>query len=149
MPHAAALVAAGHHRRGARCRVLLGALKGRRNADVSTGYLLRQLFIALVPLMLFVIVAIWSWQQCHAAAPVAETGGSSRSDRSRTRPRKTRAACRSRLPSSVKAGLPSRPTAPIAQPQPAADWPSRPPGGLSEPPAARRGGASGAGQRSR
>jgi TRAP-type mannitol/chloroaromatic compound transport system permease large subunit len=50
--------------------VLLGALKGKRNADVSTGYLLRQLFVALLPAILFVVVALWSYTSVTAAAPV-------------------------------------------------------------------------------
>jgi TRAP-type mannitol/chloroaromatic compound transport system permease large subunit len=41
---------------------LVAALKGRRNANVSTGYLLRQLFIALLPLLLFLVVAVMSYR---------------------------------------------------------------------------------------
>jgi TRAP-type mannitol/chloroaromatic compound transport system permease large subunit len=41
---------------------LLGALKGRRNQGVSMGFLLRQLAIALSPLLLFVAVSLWSYQ---------------------------------------------------------------------------------------
>ncbi len=55
--------------------LLLSALKGRRNADVSTGYLLRQLFITLLPLILFAIVAFLSWQSVTAAAVKPYTGG--------------------------------------------------------------------------
>ena len=39
---------------------LLAALKGRRNLEVPTGHLLRQLGIALLPALLFVAVALWS-----------------------------------------------------------------------------------------
>ncbi len=41
---------------------LVKALKGRRNADVSTSYLLRQLGIALLPALLFAVVALTSYQ---------------------------------------------------------------------------------------
>jgi TRAP-type mannitol/chloroaromatic compound transport system permease large subunit len=41
---------------------LLGALKGRKNQDVSTGYLLRQLFVVFLPLLVFVILASWSYR---------------------------------------------------------------------------------------
>lgn len=59
----------GHHRA---LTTLLGALKGSRNAGVSTGYLLKQLFIALLPLILFVVVALWSYGGASApAAPSA------------------------------------------------------------------------------
>lgn len=41
---------------------LLEALKGRRNQDVPTGYLLRQLGIVLAPAVLFAAVALMSYQ---------------------------------------------------------------------------------------
>lgn len=41
---------------------LLKALKGRRNQDVPTGYLLRQLGIVLAPAVLFAAVALMSYQ---------------------------------------------------------------------------------------
>ena len=41
---------------------LLMALKGSRNQDVPTGYILRQLFIVLLPALLFVFVALWSYR---------------------------------------------------------------------------------------
>lgn len=49
---------------------LLGALKGRRNRDVPTGYILKQLFIVLLPALLFLVVALWSYQSI--THPVAE-----------------------------------------------------------------------------
>lgn len=55
--------------------VLLAALKGRRNAHVPTGYLLRQLFVALLPLLLFAVVATMSYRSATRAAAVEETGG--------------------------------------------------------------------------
>lgn len=53
---------------------LIGALKGRRNADVSTGYLLKQLFIALLPLLLFAAVALLSYRAATTVAPVEDSG---------------------------------------------------------------------------
>ncbi|NPC56121.1 TRAP transporter large permease [Caenimonas soli] len=49
---------------------LVGALKGSRNQDVPTAYILKQLFIALLPALLFVVVALWSYQAL--THPVAE-----------------------------------------------------------------------------
>ena len=40
---------------------LVNALKGRRNAGVESRYLMRQLFIALLPGILFAVVALWSY----------------------------------------------------------------------------------------
>ena len=41
---------------------LLAALKGQRNAQVPTGYLLRQLAVVVLPGMLFLLLAASSWQ---------------------------------------------------------------------------------------
>jgi len=41
---------------------LLMALKGSRNQGVPTGYILRQLFIVLLPALLFAFVALWSYR---------------------------------------------------------------------------------------
>lgn len=49
---------------------LLTALKGKRNADVDTGYLLRQLFVTLLPAIVFVVVAVLSYRSTVAVAPV-------------------------------------------------------------------------------
>jgi TRAP-type mannitol/chloroaromatic compound transport system permease large subunit len=55
--------------------VLMTALKGKRNHDVPIGYLLRQLFVALMPALLFLIVAVWSYQTATRVVPVeAYTG---------------------------------------------------------------------------
>ncbi len=42
---------------------LMRALKGERNAAVDTGYLLKQLFIVVLPALLFVAMALWAHQQ--------------------------------------------------------------------------------------
>jgi TRAP-type mannitol/chloroaromatic compound transport system permease large subunit len=57
---------------------LLGALKGKRNADVPSGYILRQLFIALLPAIVFAGVAALSYVRAtEPAEPAAvmQTGG--------------------------------------------------------------------------
>ena len=57
---------------------LLGALKGKRNADVPSGYILKQLFITLLPAIVFAGVAALSYlsaTQPSEAAPVMQTGG--------------------------------------------------------------------------
>jgi TRAP-type mannitol/chloroaromatic compound transport system permease large subunit len=40
---------------------LLDALKGSRNKDVPTSYILKQLTIVLLPAILFAVVALWSY----------------------------------------------------------------------------------------
>ncbi len=87
---------------------LLAALKGSRNRDVPTGYLLRQLFMALLPALLFALVAIgtyrlqsrrWLWRR-HRRTDA----------HGRTRPPRNAilAGCRS-LPAPKPAGCRSRP----------------------------------------
>ncbi|WP_225785223.1 TRAP transporter large permease subunit [Xenophilus sp. Marseille-Q4582] len=43
-------------------RQLLQALKGRRNADVPTGYVLRQLALVLLPGLIFLVLATGTWR---------------------------------------------------------------------------------------
>ena len=45
---------------------LIKALKGRRNAEVPTGYLLRQLGVVLLPALVFMFVALWSYSSVTA-----------------------------------------------------------------------------------
>ncbi|HMO48192.1 MAG TPA: TRAP transporter large permease subunit [Rubrivivax sp.] len=54
---------------------LLQALKGRRNHDVPTGYLLRQLFVVALPLLLFVFGALLSYQVATQPLTAEDTGG--------------------------------------------------------------------------
>jgi TRAP-type mannitol/chloroaromatic compound transport system permease large subunit len=51
---------------------LMAALKGKRNANVSTGYLLQQLFVALLPLLVFAVIGVMSYRAATSvdAAPV-------------------------------------------------------------------------------
>ncbi|MEY2653113.1 MAG: hypothetical protein RLZZ524_140, partial [Pseudomonadota bacterium] len=50
---------------------LVKALKGERNVDVPAGYLLRQLFITLLPALVFAIVALWGHEVSTRPAAAA------------------------------------------------------------------------------
>lgn len=66
---------AGATQGGRAVPALMGALKGRRNHGVPAGYLLRQLFVALLPAIAFAGVALWSYDIVTRTAPVeAESG---------------------------------------------------------------------------
>jgi TRAP-type mannitol/chloroaromatic compound transport system permease large subunit len=97
---------------------LLGALKGRRNLDVPTGYLLRQLGVALLPMAFFALVAGWSWhlntRPSEAAVAAAEAAALTAAD------------------AAARQAAPATPTG--LQPPPGAE-----PGGLKEPPGAAGG----------
>ena len=58
---------------------LLLALKGQRNQGVPTAYLLKQLFITLLPALLFLVIALWSYHRMTQAtvdeAPVMQRIG--------------------------------------------------------------------------
>ncbi len=41
---------------------LLGALKGSRNQEVPTGYIMRQLLLVFMPLVLFAFASLWSYR---------------------------------------------------------------------------------------
>ena len=51
---------------------LVGALKGRRNAEVPTGFLLRQLGIVLLPGLLFALLAVTSYEAVTTVAAAAK-----------------------------------------------------------------------------
>ena len=51
---------------------LVGALKGRRNAEVPAGFLLRQLGIVLLPGLLFALLAVTSYEAVTTVAAVAK-----------------------------------------------------------------------------
>jgi TRAP-type mannitol/chloroaromatic compound transport system permease large subunit len=52
--------------------VLLKALKGQRNAEVPTSYILKQLGVVLLPLILFVFVALLSYSSVTSVPPAEE-----------------------------------------------------------------------------
>ncbi len=120
---------------------LLGALKGQRNHGVSTGYLLKQLFVALLPAILFAVVALWSYQNATRATPVEESVGleqiGARSDSGKS----SRTGGLQEPPSG---GLQEPPSGGLQEPPAAAGGLSEPPGasgpaaagGLNEPPGA-------------
>lgn len=62
---------------------LLSALKGRRNEQVPLGHLLRQLGVTLLPLLLFVLVALWSHRSLTAPV-VAEAAFVPQQEQSQT-----------------------------------------------------------------
>lgn len=103
---------------------LLAALKGRKNQDVPTGYLLRQLFVVFLPLLVFTFFALWSYQSVTAPV-VAEQGveGLTRMGEGQATEREART------------GLSEPPAAGLAEP-PAEGGLAEPPGdgGLAEPP---------------
>lgn len=51
---------------------MLGALKGKRNQDVPTGYILKQLGIVVTPLVLFAFLALWTYELATAPAEAQE-----------------------------------------------------------------------------
>ncbi len=105
---------------------LLGALKGSRNRDVPTGYLLRQLGVALLPALVFALAALWSYRSFTEPLVVedAPTGLTRMGD--------------APAASSSSGGLQEPPAAGGLQEPPAAGGLQEPPsdsGGLREPPA--------------
>ncbi|QAZ39135.1 C4-dicarboxylate ABC transporter [Methylibium sp. Pch-M] len=122
------LQSAGARGEGRALPWLLGALKGKRNQAVSTGFLLQQLFITLLPLILFAAVSLWSYETVTRVAPV--------DDFSELQPMGSGSAAESEStgglqapPSDEGGGLQEPPTSGGLQEPPAAN------GGLSEPPA--------------
>jgi len=118
---------------------LVGALKGRRNAAVPTGYLLRQLAVVALPLLMFTFVALWTWQS--VTAPIIEedyAAGLERMGDSSTREgqgdsgtglAEPPASGGLAEPPAASGGLAEPPASGgLAEPPPA-------PGGLAEPPA--------------
>ena len=110
---------------------LLGALKGKRNADVPSGYILRQLFIALLPAIVFAVVAALSYRSAtepvdEPMARISQGGGGV-----------------AEPPGSVQE--PPGASGGLSEPPGASGGLSEPPGasgGLAEPPGASSGGLS-------
>ena len=127
---------------------LLGALtvlKGRRNAAIPTGYLLRQLLIALVPAILFAIVFGLSYRAATAPAepvlmqPMSAGGGLSEPAGSLSEPAGASGGL-AEPPGAERSGLSEPPGASgggLAEPPGVASG-----GGLAEPPGASGGGLS-------
>ncbi|HYP83553.1 TRAP transporter large permease [Variovorax sp.] len=117
------LAAISHQGGGHALGRILAALKGRRNAEVPTGYLLGQLAIVLTPAVLFALLAFFSWEAVTAPVVVE-----------RYEIQEIGAAARGSAPSA--GGLQEPPsTGGLAEP-PSAGGLAEPPvsGGLSEPP---------------
>ena len=106
---------------------LVNALKGPRNQGVPTGYILRQLFIALLPALLLAAIALWSYGLATAPAVVepAETGLTRMGDA----PAASGGAGGLAEPSSAEGGLREPPAEGGLQEPPGEG------GGLKEPPA--------------
>lgn len=124
---------------------LLGALKGRRNADVPTGYILKQLFITLLPAIVFALVAGLSYLAATAPGeePVARvsapSGGVAEPPGSVQEP--PGASTGLAEPPGASGGLKEPPGASggLAEPPGASGGLKEPPGsgsGLAEPPGA-------------
>ncbi len=115
---------------------LLQALKGRRNADASTAYLLKQLGVVLAPLALFAAVSLWSYGVATTVVPednivgLEQMGGAPASE----------AVSEGGLaePPSNDGGLAEPPAASVGlqEPPSAGGGLSEPPGGAAEPTAA-------------
>lgn len=104
---------------------LLAALKGKRNQDVPTGYILRQLFVVFLPLLVFLLFALFTYRSVTSPLEVESDSGLTRMGES-SAPAERSAGGLAEPPSS--GGL--------AEP-PAAGGLAEPPaeGGLAEPPA--------------
>ena len=126
MPLPAPLVAAGATQDRRAVPGLLAALKGKRNAEVPAGYLLKQLFVALLPLLLFAIVAVASYRTVTAVAPGEQDYGLQRMGAGQSSPR------------ADTGGLAEPPAAGGLAEPPAAGGLAEPPsgGGLAAPPGA-------------
>ncbi len=115
---------------------LLRALKGGRNLDVPSGYILRQLGIALVPALLFALAAGMSWRSNtappddDARAAAAQATATVKSDAS---------GGGLQAPPGSVSEPPGAPQAGLAEPQPDSGGLAEPggsAGGLAEPPGA-------------
>ncbi|NUZ08303.1 TRAP transporter large permease [Piscinibacter koreensis] len=114
---------------------LMRAIKGRRNHNVPLSYLLRQLLVALLPLLLFVIAALMSYEVAVSAPPAAETGGLQQIGEER---RSGSNAGGLQEPSATDSGGLAEPPASGGLAEPPSGGLAEPPagGGLAEPPSA-------------
>ena len=111
---------------------LIQGLKGRRNQNVSSRYLLGQLGIALLPAILFAVVAVASYQSAtrvvveESYTELQAMGSGTNEDTSSS----------GGLAEPEGAGLAEPPDTSAAQEPPGADAVAEPPGAVAEPPAA-------------
>jgi TRAP-type mannitol/chloroaromatic compound transport system permease large subunit len=115
---------------------MLGALKGRANQAVPTGYILKQLGIVAMPLVLFAFLGLWGYQASTAGTEAEEAntlqkmgeGAASTSSSGLAEPPSDGAL---KVPAdSTTGGLAEPPATPGTLPEPPAEG-----GGLKEPPA--------------
>ncbi|MBL0718886.1 TRAP transporter large permease subunit [Piscinibacter sp. Jin2] len=122
--------------------MLLGALKGRRNAEVPTGYLLKQLFVALLPALLVLLVALAAYPRAPSADDAAAAEPALQEIGAATERRADNGGLAE--PPGASGGLSEPPGASggLSEPPGASAGLSEPPGasgGLSEPPGAAGG----------
>ncbi len=122
--------------------MLLGALKGRRNAEVPTGYLLKQLFVALLPALLVLLVALAAYPRAPSADDAAAAEPALQEIGAATERRADNGGLAE--PPGASGGLSEPPGASggLSEPPGASAGLSEPPGeagGLSEPPGASAG----------
>ncbi|WP_332741735.1 TRAP transporter large permease [Hydrogenophaga sp.] len=101
---------------------LIKGLKGKNNQNTSTRYMLGQLGIALMPALLFAVVAIMSYQSATRVVPVETYEGLTSLNDTRNAPRSTDAGGLAEPPTSEDSGG-------LAEPPTGEDS-----GGLAEPP---------------
>jgi TRAP-type mannitol/chloroaromatic compound transport system permease large subunit len=117
--------------------LLLSALKGRRNHDVPLDYLLKQLFIALLPALMFVVLALLSYDTATRPDVVDDTSGLQQIGTGGAERESQPVGGLQEPPSS--GGLQEPPSSGgLAEPPASGQGVSEPPGsgGLSEPPGA-------------
>jgi len=102
---------------------LLKSLKGARNSNVPAGYILKELFIILLPAIVFALVALMSWRVATAPLEVDDMPAAMES---------SGGMMSLESPSASSGGLAEPPGTSGVQEPPGA-------GGLAEPPAARSG----------
>ncbi|MFM7971082.1 MAG: TRAP transporter large permease subunit [Betaproteobacteria bacterium] len=114
---------------------LLKSLKGARNVNVPTGYILKELFITLLPAIVFVLVAFMSWRVATAPLEVDDMPAAMES---------SGGMMSLESPSGSSGGLAEPPGGGgLAEPPAARSGLQEPPssaGGLQEPPGASAGG---------
>jgi TRAP-type mannitol/chloroaromatic compound transport system permease large subunit len=119
---------------------LLRALKGTPNLSVPTGYILRQLGVALIPAVLFVLATAFSWHLNTSPAPIEETSTMQKMGDGATEPEPAESGGGLAEPPKDEGGLaePPKDGAALAEP-PAADGDVKEPpgaaGDVKEPPA--------------